>query len=499
MSSYSNTPSSILIVGSGVFGLSTLYELLNRPQYSKTKFTLLSPSLPLNQSAQGPLSSDISRESRDESARDLTASVDCNRIVRGDYSDPFYAALGREAQKLWRSEWGDDGRYSESGFVLTATHGTKAVDYIKKCLNTVSKSEDVAALEAVNSNAAISKAMRVPGVVNATGDIGYVNHRSGWANADASTAWLFRRILEASKKRPVSFVQRSAERLLPDQARSKIEGVQTSSGEAIHADLTILATGAWTHTQIDMTGIASARGQCMLYVDLSEDEAALLHNIPVHINMSTGCFLFPPTRRKDGSWEVKVARHWYGYNNPTEAPKYSLSTSERQHAHAHSLPTFPKTLPSADERTLLEFLTTAVPFLRSFEHEAKHPLGYRGTRGRMCWYLDTQSGDFLVCPHPSFAGTLFMATGGSGHAFKFLPALGRRIIDVLDGTDEAQNRGAWTAKWAWPEPAIDEEGDILPEVWCQDGSRSGEPGLVLADAFVSTATEHTRRETPSRQ
>lgn len=100
-------PSSILIVGSGVFGLSTAWALTKRSAYNKTSITIVD-------SARGQFPPPDA------------ASVDSSRIIRADYADPYYAALGAEAQEQWRQmgddELGGQGRYSESGFVLTANN-----------------------------------------------------------------------------------------------------------------------------------------------------------------------------------------------------------------------------------------------------------------------------------------------------------------------------------------------------------------------------------------
>jgi sarcosine oxidase/L-pipecolate oxidase len=56
----------------------------------------------------------------------------------------------------------------------------------------------------------------------------------------------------------------------------------------------------------------------------------------------------------------------------------------------------------------------------------------------MCWYSDSWDGnfyiDFLPRNNNSFVnGNYLIATGGSGHGFKFAPVLGDLIADVLEG------------------------------------------------------------------
>lgn len=122
-------PGSILIVGSGVFGLSTADALTRRPAFAHTAITVV------DRGSDGLPDDD---DDRHFPARDA-ASIDSSRIIRADYADPAYAALANEAQALWRGRpppggsapapattgrrqdyIGGDGRYAESGLVVIA-------------------------------------------------------------------------------------------------------------------------------------------------------------------------------------------------------------------------------------------------------------------------------------------------------------------------------------------------------------------------------------------
>jgi sarcosine oxidase/L-pipecolate oxidase len=60
-------------------------------------------------------------------------------------------------------------------------------------------------------------------------------------------------------------------------------------------------------------------------------------------------------------------------------------------------------------------------------------------------YCDTWDGDFYIDHHPRLSG-LMVASGGSGHGFKFAPVLGSLAADVLAGVP---NR--YAARFAWRE------------------------------------------------
>jgi len=51
---------------------------------------------------------------------------------------------------------------------------------------------------------------------------------------------------------------------------------------------------------------------------------------------------------------------------------------------------------------------------------------------RLCWYTDSTDGDWVIGYYPSDSG-LLLATSGSGHAYKFLPVLGRIVSDAIEG------------------------------------------------------------------
>ena len=57
---------------------------------------------------------------------------------------------------------------------------------------------------------------------------------------------------------------------------------------------------------------------------------------------------------------------------------------------------------------------------------------------KICLYCDTWDGDFWISRDPEREG-LVVSTGGSGHAFKFAPVLGKLAADALEGVDNPYN------------------------------------------------------------
>lgn len=434
------TPKAILIVGSGVFGLSTALALSKRPSFANTTITVLD-RLPFP-------------------AHDAS-SVDSSRIIRADYADPAYAALASKAQSVWcqtgPSQLGGEGRYTESGLVLVADSGSGGEYYVRESYSNVvalNKRNGVPAslVEELPSKEAIAKTV---GTGGGSGDWGYINRGSGWANAEAGVKWL-RAQVDATKR--VTFKTAEVSSLLYSSSGDRITGVRLKDDTILGADLTILATGAWTPSLIDLRGRAQATGQAIGYISLTDEEQERLGGMPTLLNIGTGMFIIPPRNNV-----LKVARHGYGYTNPVTIPNPSPAKQEEQitvslpaTTHNHPGLSLPLEAQSAMKQALQSMLPTLPP--RPFKDT------------KICWYTDTPTADFIITYHPSYNRSLFLATGGSGHGYKFLPVIGNCISDCIEDKCPAE----FQEKWRWRE-------DVVEDVVTEDGSRGGRRGMDLWD------------------
>jgi len=295
--------------------------------------------------------------------------------------------------------------------------------------------------------------VRAAGAGGGSGTWGYLNKASGWADAEASMRWLRDKVAGLDR---VRFLIGEAISLLYS-SHDKVLGARLADGSTLRADLTIVAAGAWTPTLVDLSGRALATGQVLAYLQISDAEQERLSKMPVQLNFSTGMFVIPPSRNI-----LKVARHGYGYTNPVAiahpSPAHhgeSLTVSMPATADTHP----GLWIPAEGERACRQALREMVPELGEREF----------VKTRVCWYTDTPRGDFLITYHPEHEG-LFVATGGSGHGFKFLPVIGEAIVDTLEGRCPEEFR----ERWSWPK-------ETVTSVVTEDGSRGGAPGLVLAE------------------
>ncbi|KAK6528934.1 hypothetical protein TWF694_004163 [Orbilia ellipsospora] len=454
-----NPPKSIIIIGSGVFGLTTAYSLSHRPTYKSTTITVIDKS---------PFPAPDG------------SSVDSSRIIRADYSDEIYARLGAEALEVWRlpdttlsdnpsidqagdkgnaekgeegrfiySGVGDEGRYSESGLILVGDDG---VDYVEKSYeNVVSQltastspsSASAKKVEYLPDRDAIKRVMKTGGV---SGTRGYYNPYSGWANAEAAMVWVRH---QCEKQENIKFIHGEVKTLwvsTGEKGGKKVEGVILNNGDMLAADVTVLAAGAWSAGLLDLTGRASSTGQVMAYVKVTEEEEEKLKGISVTLNLSSGVFYFPP---KNGV--LKIARHAFGYVNTVTVEGFDGKETVEISRPVTAVSRPGLRIPEADEIMLARELGEMVPDLegRAFE------------KTRLCWYTDTPTGDFLVSYHPTVE-RLFVATGGSGHAFKFLPVLGEKVADAIEGKLEDKLKELWRFRDPIDGPVV-----------TMDGSRNG--------------------------
>lgn len=271
--------------------------------------------------------------------------------------------------------------------------------------------------EAVNSHAEIRA--KLPAEIEAgnfNGRSGYYNKVGGWGEAARSVEVGLKRIKKLGGK-----VRGGAEVVSFKQEGKKIKGVVLKSGEVVPADLVVVAAGAWSPALMASPAIAArlppvvATGQVVAMVQLTPEEMKVQSKCPVIFNLDNGFYVFPPTA--DGI--VKLAIHAGGYTNhisdsyngaKVSVPRTKLSDDVDRGV-----------LPVEAVQALRAHLATHYPAL------ARKPFA----DVRMCWYCDTVTGDWLIDYHPDYEN-LFLATGGSGHAYKFACNIGREVLAILE-------------------------------------------------------------------
>lgn len=256
-----------LIVGAGIFGLSTAYNLAQRTTDPSTIIVLDRASPP----------------------SEHAASTDINKIIRADYSNPLYMELGLEAIQAWQNNplFKDEEVYHQTGWIMCDELGSDLGERIRQNFQTFNldpmqefKEDDIRR----NWDGLLEDADLSP-----FGSF-YFNPLAGWADAGRALEVMAREI----QRMGVRYVIGEAEQLVLGE--SKVKGVQTKSGDIIIATKVVLCTGAWTNSLIapteDVLDIPvqdrvetqmTAAGVCVAHLQLSEEERIRFNQLPVYV------------------------------------------------------------------------------------------------------------------------------------------------------------------------------------------------------------------------
>lgn len=357
----------ILIVGAGVFGLSTAFALKERGFSNITVIDRQPPPV------------------RDGSSNDIS------RIIRSDYSDPFYARLATEAIETWKASSIYKPHYYHSGFLSTSE--TPHDPYLER--NKEVLTGQAQTYKEFNTTEELKQ--QVPGTQHFAHPLaGYLNPNAGWADAGGA----IKALADHLSGLGVSFVtgpRGTVESLIIDN-KSQVAGVNVLSGPPIHASKVILATGAWTNRYVNLDHTLLGSAQPLGFIQLTADEARRIASIPVTINMTSGVFMFPPNSDN----VLKVAYHGHGFEVqvPSGDKQGRTISAPSRDANNAASPYLPEDADRYLRDGLKQFVGPAI---------AEKPW----IRGRMCWYTETPTGNFVADYHYSVGG-LFIATGGSG-------------------------------------------------------------------------------------
>jgi glycine/D-amino acid oxidase-like deaminating enzyme len=337
----------------------------------------------------------------------LASSTDISKVLRMDYgADEFYMELMEEAFNgwdVWNQTWGIP-LYHQTGILMLSGRPMVPGGFEHDSLELLRARGHQS--EHLQGNQIVERfsAWDAEGYPE-----GYFNPRAGWAESGEVVA----RLISEGKTLGVR-VRGGTAFASTLEEDSSIVGVRTTAGEELKAETVIVAAGAWTPSLLPhLEQVMWSVGQPVFHF-LVEDPAA--YQPPNFVTWTadignTGWYGFPAL--DDGT--LKLANHGPGKRQPAEAPREVDEGSEEKF------------------RT---FLRRALPGV------SDAPV----ISNRLCMYCDTWDGDFLIDHDPDRPG-LMVATGGSGHGFKFAPMLGPIIADVVEGKPNPfSHRFSWRAR-----------------------------------------------------
>ena len=251
--------SSYIIVGAGVFGVSTAYHLKKQvPSASVTLIDRTDPPCP------------------------IAASHDINKIVRADYEDMVYCGLGLKTLHAWKTDPHFKKWFHPSG-LLSVTDGDSTL--IEKILENLEKLDARSEAEVLTPGDMSTKFdgmfsdMRLK-----PGDKLLFNSAAGIAEADKALG----ATIQACIKLGVRYVAAPVSQLIIEN--NACMGVQTEEGSIFSANKIILSTGAATaklladsaprQKDLQVGPRITARTSCCAAVKLKEHQVKEFEKVP---------------------------------------------------------------------------------------------------------------------------------------------------------------------------------------------------------------------------
>ncbi|EME77375.1 uncharacterized protein MYCFIDRAFT_42360 [Pseudocercospora fijiensis CIRAD86] len=418
---------TILIIGAGTFGTSTAYHLAHIYK-DPSKVTVID---------QAP------------SPPKPAASIDVNRVIRTDYANKLYCDLACETIHPWF--WSEElGPYFHKvGWLMLEEEGSNLTSRIRETFLSrgSTQAEDIA-LNKIPEKFSCLKGTSTEGFQSS-----YFNPEAGWCDAAAAT----HSFMKAAERKGVRRITGTVTELIHNPSTNRIEGAKTSDGRTLHADKVLLCAGPWTsqilsptedslhfpedqtiESQIQATGLIAAYYHCTpsettSLTTLGNSTQKTTSSCPVIIYGGLG-EIIPPGPSNP---LMKFANSKSGILN--SIPSSSSSSSQRKIS-----------VPATDQSTVPEILKQETQNLIRKQRVLPHMTeGKVPAYWRICWDAQSTTEDFLICAHPDARlQGLFLATGGSFHSYKFLPIIGKYILNTLFSISNGEEKDR---AWGWKE------------------------------------------------
>ncbi len=371
------------VIGAGIFGLTSAIELRNQGHTVKV----------IN---QGPI------------PHPLAASDDISKIVRMEYGrDTFYMEAVDQSIDIWHDwnlEFGT-AVYHETGFALLSSRSMEepSQDYEWSSFNhLISHGHSPERLDADEI------AKRFPAFGSGRYIDGFFHARAGYAESG--------RVVGLLRDKALALGIEIAEGI-------EISGLVSEGAQLTHLVTTrairipvghcIIAAGAATLNILpEMSDYLVSTGHPVFHVKPEFEADFIGEKFPVFAaDISNSGWYGFPMHRKAGV--VKIANHGVGIQIDPQKDS--------------------RILRGGDIDSFRSFINESIPTL------ATAPIVYT----RRCLYSDTRDGHFWIDKHAKY-NNLTVAAGGSGHAFKMAPLLGKWICAAAEGRrDDVPERFKW--------------------------------------------------------
>ncbi|KAI8649199.1 DAO domain-containing protein [Fusarium keratoplasticum] len=449
-----SSDSKIIIVGAGVFGLTTALWLARGGYKDITVFDRCAFDSNYYDPANGCDG----------------ASSDLNKIFRMAYGDKKdYQTLAIEARDMWLA-WNKAIKESTPSELPPGLSPEDQLLYVCGCyfigqgrelqgenaasLDTMAKTApDFRKMQFVKNNPNDEERLRkidpkwvskyhIIDRINGGNTHGFLDINAGITIADKACVYARFLCLQAGVKFVLGEPQGKFETLIiENNGRAKrVAGIRTADGKRHFGDLVIVAAGSWSSSIVpEAHRTVEATAGTVMFIDIPphrQDLRAKFHpdNYPVwsyragegEESYSGGGY--PISKGGRLKFSFRGLKFTNFQDHPTE-PNLRISIPRTKYTKdpIHTVPLYGLS-------KMKKVISEAFPELVKF--------GF--TDSRLCWYTDTIDEDYVVDYVPGYSKSLFLCTGGCGHAFKFLPILGRHIKNQLEGVQDQ-----FTSLWKW--------------------------------------------------
>ncbi|KAJ6171845.1 hypothetical protein N7470_000912 [Penicillium chermesinum] len=449
------TPDSrVIIVGGGVFGLSTALWLARGGYKDVMIFDRC----------------DFEKDLYNPSSNCDGASADINKIFRATYGQQTHSQdLALEARNIWL-QWNKEIRQSSPSelpepltpqdqllHLCGVYHLADGPEMIDRYVENLKIMKDTAPsfrdLQFVKDSPEDEKRAADLGPEwakkhhlfdhfrnNRTN--GFLDAGSGVTLADKACVYARHLCLKAGVKFVLGRPKGELERLLIDQSSQgkRVQGIQTRDGQSHFADIIIVACGPWSSSVVpEAHRSVEATMGTLMFIDVPSNRQDLRERFHPD-NFPIWRFLegegdsayegggFPITREGRLKFGFR-ARKFTNFQDHPKENKLRISTPRTKYS---SEPI--NTVPLYGLQRMKRVIGGLFPELKE--------IGF--TDSRLCWYTDSIDNEFVIDYVPGYSDSLFICTGGSGHGFKFLPILGKYVKNQLEKTPDR-----FTPLWKW--------------------------------------------------
>ncbi|SCW00186.1 LAFE_0B11342g1_1 [Lachancea fermentati] len=399
----------VVIIGGGVFGLSTAAQFIRSGQKVVVidKYAIPSP---------------------------ISAANDYNKIVRLEYNDPVYAGMAVESMNYWQGNAGEllprgllHNTYSHCGRISVVPPET-----------TARYKFELQSLELLKKQFG-----RCNDVSEYKGDLTCSGIFPQFSNARLPPTQLLRfnpdcgiGIAAKSLTRMKQYCEQNGVQFIEADGVTHVVGgdpvkVETASGRIIVARRALVACGANSSSLLPTGQLVKATGLYVGHIQLTEQEYEKYKGIPVVFNPALGYF-FPPDEDTKTLKICACASSTYDKSSDGVRPRYKVEE-----------PSIVRSIPRQSVTQIRTLISQYLPDLLEFNGKLREIIDCK-----ICWISDTSNSDFVIdeVPHQP---NVFVSCGDSGHGYKFLPNIGKYIKKRMDGTLASP----LASKWKWREGA----------------------------------------------